>query len=132
MTFINFDWEKIARCTFEERQEMISYIDILTELKCKIEREGISGFDNYLSSNSCEFERLAISLVSNGKSPDICASILHRVLNISCKDNKQYLKNAIFSEFVLILQEDSVGTQEMRLRLYSFLGLGFMKSVLHF
>ena len=130
MSFIVCNWGKLACCTIEERREVISYIDVLTELKCEIERKGIPAFDNYLSSDSGGFERFAISLVSNGYSPDICASSLSRGLNISCEDNKQYLKNAIFSEFVLILQEESVGIQELRLRLYSYLGVEFMTSVL--
>lgn len=123
-------WTKVEGCNAHERKKLFPYIESLIELKHEVERKGIYGFDRFADSHADDFERLAIWLVTNGYMPALCEDILSNVLNASCLDDFQYVKGLIFSEFVLSLQAGNTSVQELKLRLFSYLGIDCMTGLI--
>lgn len=116
-------WEKIQKSNVRHQNTLILYIDLLLRMKYKVEEQGIHGFDDFLELEATPFERFAIELVVDGTSPELCSDILLKVLNSSDFSEDEYLRNVIFSEFVLNVQQGGIGVQELKLRLLSYLGI---------
>lgn len=115
-------WEKIYKSNVVNRNQMSLYIQSLLELKCEVEEYGIDGFAKFLEKAD-EFEKFAIKAITDGMAPDDCENILINVLNSSDFSEDIYLKNVIFSEFVLALQKRGIGMQELKIKLFSYLGI---------
>lgn len=107
---------------------MSLYIQSLLGLKCEIEKYGVNGFSEFLEAADA-FETFAIEAVIGGTAPDDCESILINILNSSGFSDDIYLKNVIFSEFVLALQKRGIGTQELKIKLFSYLGIAALELV---
>lgn len=124
----NLIWNKIQKGRARHQDTLILYIESLVRMKYKIEEQGIYGFNDFLETEATLFERFAIELVVDGTPPELCSDILLNVLNSSDFSDDEYLRNVIFSEFVLNVQQGSIGAQEVKLRLCSYLGIEGMKS----
>lgn len=124
MMFI--EWEKVNKCTSEERKALSLYINRLIELKVNFEREGITGFETFISSEADIFEKKALQLVMQGYMPNVCEKVLFNILNVSKFDGREYLKNVIFIDFILMLQKGHIGMQELRIMLLSYLGVEYI------
>lgn len=118
-------WENVYKSNVINRDRMFLYIQSLLELKCEVEEQGIDGFGKFLEKADA-FEKFAIEAVTSGIMPDDCESILVNVLNSSGFSEDVYLKNVIFSEFVLDIQKKNIGTQELKIKLCSYLGIDGM------
>lgn len=57
---------------------------------------------------------------------EMCERVLFNVLNASDFEGKEYLKAAIFNEFILIIQKGHIGEQELKIVLLSYLGIEFL------
>lgn len=121
MRYLN--WDKIKKCTVEERNHLISYIESLLELKYKFESQGIEAFDEYMNSGADLFETYALQLIMQGYMPEVCEKVLFNLLHASEYDDITYLKNLIFTEYVLKIQTGELGDLEMRIVLSSYLGI---------
>lgn len=119
----NLIWDKLQKGWARYQDTLILYIESLVRMKYKIEEQGIYGFNDYLEVEATPFERLAIELVVDGTPPELCSDILQNVLNSSGFSEDEYIRNVIFSEFVLNVQQGSIGAQELKLRLCSYLGI---------
>lgn len=119
-------WKNVYKSNVVNRERMLLYIQSLLELKCEIEEHGIKGFENFLEKADA-FEKFAIKAVTSGMIPEDCEIILVNVLNSSGFSEDVYLKNVIFSEFVLDVQKNSIGTQELKIKLCSYLGIELME-----
>lgn len=117
------DWNKICRCNKDSLEKMSSYVESLIELRYEVEQYGILGFNHFLDEKADAFETFATGMVTQGTMPELCENILSNVLNSSDFDDDVYLKNAIYSEFVLAVQIGNMSDQELRMRLYSYLGI---------
>lgn len=123
------DWNKISSCTVDERKLTVKYIEDLIDVKYGIEKYGIHKLMNFVKPHSNKFEKIAVWMVTNGYSPALCRDVLFRVLNLSCFDPEQYVKGVVFLEFLLTLQEETIGVQELKIRMLSYLGSDFMLEV---
>lgn len=122
-------WDKIRRGGQGSQNGIIAYIEDLVALKHEVQAKGICGFDRFLSEKASAFEQFATRMIVNGFPPTLCAEVLLNVLNSSAFTDKEYFKNAIFAEFILSLQGEDHGNQELRLRLYSYLGIDGVKKM---
>lgn len=68
-------------------------------------------------------------MVTNGYSSELCRDVLFRILNLSCLDQEQYMRGVIFLEFLLTLQKETIGVQELKIRMLSYLGPDFMLEI---
>lgn len=124
MRFIN--WNKIENCILEERRSLVPYIESLINLKTEFEMKGIKGFDEYIISSADLYEKRALQLIMQGYMPEMCEKVLFNVLNASNFEGKEYLKAAIFNEFILTIQKGNFGEQELKIVLLSYLGTEFL------
>lgn len=123
----NIKWEKIEKCTIEEREKLIPYIDNLINLKCNSEKYGVYGFNDYFNNGNI-FEKSALNLVIQGYMPDVIEKILYNLLSSSDIKNIDYLKNIIFTEFILILQKATYSSNSIiKGILISYLGVDCAK-----
>ncbi len=124
MRFIN--WNKIEDCTFEERKGLIPYIKRLLTIKNEFELKGINGFDEFIDTDADLFEKESLELVTQGYMPEMCEKVLFHILNASNLERVEYLKKAIFIDFLLTIQKGHLGDQELKIILLSYLGTGFL------
>lgn len=123
------DWNKILSCTIDERKSTIKYIEDLINVKYDIEKYGIHTLIDYVKPHSSQFEKIAVWMVINGYSSELCRDVLFRILNLSCLDQEQYMRGVIFLEFLLTLQKETIGVQELKVRMLSYLGPDFMLEI---
>lgn len=93
------------------------------ELKYKFEAQGIEAFEEYINSGADLFETYALQLIMQGYMPEVCEKVLFNLLHASEYDDITYLKNLIFTEYVLKIQKGELGDLEMRIVLSSYLGI---------
>lgn len=117
------DWDKVKNCSENERRELCEYIDDLIELKCQVEKMGIHGFDTLKETSKNYFEKSAAELIIQGCSPDMCKKILFNLISSSPMEPALYLKNLIFTEFCLMLQQGHMCNRDIKMILTSYLGV---------
>lgn len=117
------EWNKISNCTEEERKGLLPYIDQLAELKWEYEKKGIAAFDDFCNQREDPFEKTSVKLIAQGYMPEVCENVLYNILNSSDYKAREYLKNLIFTEFILAVQKKPIGDMELRLLLISCLGI---------
>lgn len=127
---MDVSWERIRKQSSTNYGKAVQYIESLIELKYDLEERGISGFDSFLESEEFSFAKIAARLVQEGYSPELSEKVLSNVLNAEEFDDEEYLQNVLFSEFVLAIQSKSIGIQELRIRLFSYLGARGVKKML--
>lgn len=124
-------WDKICKSNAQDIKAMYLYIKTLIELKCDIEQYGIiNGREQFLKTAS-EFEKFAINLMISEKSQHELENILINILNSSNLSDTDYVKNVIFCEFVLDIQNIQIGLQELSLKLCSYLGITAFENLYH-
>lgn len=122
---IIIDWEKIGKCSTEDKEKLLIYIEQLLLIKKNFAQEGIYCFKDYLQKHADDFESIAIDLVCQGCMPNIVSEILSNLLQSTCLTETQYLKNILFTMFILMLQKGSFSTYNMKRILISYLGLEY-------
>ena len=108
---------------------MRAYIDDLIEVKHAMEKSGICALDKFMAPDADRFERVAAQLIANGYTPEVCEDVLCRLLNASAMSSEQYLKCAVFSDFLLAVQAKPIGVQELKICLLSYLGVDYMDRI---
>lgn len=124
------DWERIKKCAYSDKLELLGYIKQLLALANDFNKLGIGCFTGYLKTHNDSFETVAINLVCEGYMPDIVSSILSNLIQASCLSDIQYFRKVLFALFILMSQKGTFSVADMKGILISCLGIEFADNIL--
>lgn len=127
---ITIDWERLKRSKKEDKDKMLKYISELIILKNSFDEIGIHCFENYSQEHADNFEMTAIDLICQGCMPDVVSMILSNLIQSTSLSDMQYMKQIVFTSFILMLQKGTFSSYDMKRILISYLGTEYSPYIL--
>ena len=120
------DWEKIRRCTKEEKQSMVPWIKKLVENH----RDYVAGFskrEDLAEILDDPFERYAFDFFLRDTDYEILSTVLYNFVSASELPNAKYLEYVLFIRYILEAKKGHNSIPVLKDTLFSYLGVEFFQ-----
>ena len=127
--YTRIDWERIRRCTWEEKETLIPWVKELIAWEKKYRLEGLLILEEWIQDLESPLEKLMVDRCCDcGNPPEIRSEIFYNFLCSSDLDDVSYLKYALLLQFLLELWlRGYVTDTTMDKLLTSYLGRDFLR-----
>ena len=127
--YTRIDWERIRRCTREEKETLIPWVKELIAWERKYRRNGLLILEEWIQDLESPLEKLMVYRFCDcGNPPEIRSEIFYNFLCSSELDDVSYLKYALLLQFLLELWlRGYVTDTTMDKLLTSYLGREFLR-----
>ncbi len=121
---IEIDWEVINKCTHEEKQAQIKFIEGLLHLMHEGRSAGVLVYIKELEKTKDAFMNIGYKMLISGQSPDYITLVLGNLLYSSKRMAKEYLNKLIFMHYILLMQ-CNITRESVQCILLSYLGIDY-------
>ena len=123
------DWERVRRCTREEKEQAARLIDRLVKMEEQIRIEGDAvAYKDFINTLDDPFQETAMLLLFNDYEYETVSNILYNFIVSSDLPDGKYLEYLLFTRYVLEAKKNVYrATDWIRVLLTSYLGVEFIR-----
>ena len=123
------DWERVRRCTREEKEQAARLIDRLVKMEEQIRIEGDAvAYKDFINTLDDPFQETAMLLLFNDYEYETVSNILYNFIVSSDLPDGKYLEYLLFTRYVLEAKKNVYrATDWIRVPLTSYLGVEFIR-----
>ena len=125
----HIDWERVRRCTREEKEQAARLIDRLVKMEEQIRIEGDAvAYKDFINTLDDPFQETAMLLLFNDYEYETVSNILYNFIVSSDLPDGKYLEYLLFTRYVLEAKKNVYrATDWIRVLLTSYLGVEFIR-----
>ena len=123
------DWERVRRCTREEKEQAARLIDRLMQVEEQLRIEGDAvAYKDFINTLDDPFQETAMLLLFNDYEYETVSNILYNFIVSSDLSDGKYLEYLLFTRYVLEAKKNVYrATDWIRVLLTSYLGVEFIR-----